>query len=97
MIQKKSSKFAFALKAQAPPERPTLDNSHRPLNVSELAALIGWTRSKIDRYVKLGLIPCHRLANSYPFYYLDEVLAALDAPKTDDATTETTATTSAND
>ena len=39
MIQKKSSKFAFALKAQAPPTRPTLDNTRRPLNVSELAEL----------------------------------------------------------
>lgn len=96
MQQKKFSKYAFGLQAQAPPTRPTLDNSRRPLNVSELAALIGWTRSKIDRYVKAGLIPCHRLANSYPFYYLDEVLAALDAPKTDDATTTETQTSAAD-
>lgn len=79
------SKYAFALKAQEPPTRPTLDDSKRPLSVTELADLIGWTRSKIDRYVKAGLIPAHKLAKSYKFYYLDEVLAALNAPN---ATTE---------
>lgn len=83
------SRYAFALKAQEPPTRPTLDDSRRPLSVTELADLIGWTRSKIDRYVKAGLIPAHKLAKSYKFYYLDEVLAALKTPNNFDATTAT--------
>lgn len=87
------SKFAFALKAQEPPTRPTLDDSRRPLNVSELAALIGWTRSKIDRYVKAGYIPCHQIGKSCKFYFLGEVLAALNAPN---ATTETQASAADN-
>ena len=56
---------------------PEVDSSQRPLNVSELAQLIGWTRSKIDRYVKLGFIPAHRIGKSCKFFYIDEVLDAL--------------------
>ena len=71
------NKYAFALQAQAPPTPPTLEDTRRPLNVSELAQLIGWTRSKIDRYVKAGYIPCHQIGKSCKFYFLGEVLDAL--------------------
>ena len=69
--------YAFSLEALPPPKPQTLDDTRRPLSVTELAELIGWKRSKIDRYRKLGFIPYHQLGTSYKFYYLTEVLEAL--------------------
>lgn len=74
------NKYAGVKLEALPPPKPKKEEveiNRRPLSVSELAAYVGWTRSKIDRYVKAGLIPFHKIGNSYPFYYLDEVLDAL--------------------
>lgn len=90
------NKYAGVKLEALPPPKPKKEEveiNRRPLSVSELAAYVGWTRSKIDRYVKAGLIPFHKIGNSYPFYYLDEVLDALKNNtvvkiKTEDDTTK---------
>ncbi len=73
--------YALSIEAQRPTTPEVTDNGaniRRPLTVSELSQLIGWSRSKIERYRKLGLVPYHRFGVSYPFYYLDEVLEAIE-------------------
>ena len=79
MVRSRYSQNYYALVAQEPPKKPesVLDDAHRPLSCAELGGIIGWSRSKIDRYRKAGLIPYHTLEKSYPFYFLDEVLEAL--------------------
>ena len=80
MVRSRYSKNYYALIPQEPkPKSETvLDDSRRPLSCSELGSLIGWSRSKIDRYRKMGAIPYHRIGDGgYPFYFLDEVLEAL--------------------
>ncbi len=73
--------FALSIEAQRPKTAEVADgaaNIRRPLTVSELSQLLGWSRSKIERYRKMGAIPFHRVCDGYPYYYLDEVLEALD-------------------
>ena len=83
MVKKCSnpSMFALAIEAQRPSIPEVTDggaNIRRPLTVSELSELLGWSRSKIERYRKVGAIPFHRICGGYPFYYADEVLEAIE-------------------
>ena len=83
-----TNKYALTLEAQKPALAPSLDASRRPLSKHEIASLLGKTPAWIARYAKAGKIPSHQIGKSYKFYYLNEVLAALEAPA------QTTSTTS---
>ena len=93
MVRSRYSQNYYALVAQEPKPKPesVLDDSRRPLSCAELGSLIGWSRSKIARYRKMGAIPYHRIGDGgYPFYFLDEVLEALrksGSSKNDEAQT----------
>ena len=70
--------YAIAIEAQRPPVAPeTTRDDDLPLSVSELSAILGWSRSKIEKLRKEGVIPYRKVANSYPYYYLSEVKEAL--------------------
>lgn len=83
-------KYAFPIEALPPPKPKTdeIELSRRPLSVTELSKLLGWSRSKIEKFRNMGVIPFHQIGSSYPFYYIDEVLDALKNSATSSGPTE---------
>ncbi len=71
-----NSKYALTLEAQRPAPRPEKSDD-LPMSVSEIADRLGWSRRKVEKLRDAGLIPSHRIGNSYPYYYLAEVKEAL--------------------
>lgn len=80
MKRTSSNKYAIALEAQKPALAPSLDASRRPLSKHEVASLIGKSVTWVAFHTKQGHIPSHQIGKSFKFYYLNEVLEALEAP-----------------
>lgn len=82
MVKKRFNDYMYALPIEpTQPVKPAAvaqsTDDDLPLSVSQLSAILGWSRTKIEKLRKAGVIPYRKVANSYPYYYLSEVKEAL--------------------